>query len=968
MNNIFMENQDNENKNIYYNGVFDDLDLDDIHGIYSDNENKSNLNESQDINKLLANEEEIPYSPLMSEEPIHPSETKKLISDNINHIIKKEKIHEEIFTFKNQNNKSNNFNYDANDMNNIYQKLSSIKYHNADSNGINNIKNDIKDDNKNEVKNYIKDDDNKNIIKANVVNLEDLIEQRNSQILNKSVDIDGKKTKKLNNKNKNCKSYDKIDFQKLNQKGKVKKQINKSEKKNHNYTQKKPNNKIKLFENNSKDVVGFDNFVADKQKEKLFPQNRLNNNLHKNKKQNYKFNNNAPKQKEIISKNNQDNFNKRNINHNSLRNPKNTSKIPINFKKIKKEVNKSKDLDDNSSFLTDINIKDNSILSTKANHAKMRKLNTLRDFRKKEDHGVPYNVTEEEINLALKNKNIGKNIKNRFSSINNALFNFDNSKFMKYDTDQIRYELVKDYSNIHSNKDNSFLQRMQFDAVKRKNKENKLNELVENNKKKYKINEKERKKAFNRLMDDANRRLINRQEMIENEKYLLDFKNMMDNGKKYNGAEWSEIYKKRFKDYEDYKKKKIDIQRQNEKIKKMIEEEEEINMCQMKKIPESKIRENTQRLYEDAKKREIIKNKNLSSINSVKNYKINKKKNLYLDEFNDEEDASKYMKGFKGEDYSFVGEGKYNLNYNYNFNTNSNNSQINKYKNYFGVNNNLKDESCFNKSTDKKMNKKSNKMTVTEFNNMRFDTRNHAQKNNKKKKNMRVININDNNYNLNNLKGQLNDLNFNINNSNNLTNYYDFKKNKLQNGQFTMQNNNFSSPNSYENIKKDINYNNYNLNENNYNYNISNNNNIYNVNNNYNNIINIDNNDEDSNDNLNLNDIAEKILHTAAMNKINNTNINVNRNYNFNNLNDLNNLNSMDNGIRNQMKNKFENIKISVSNYLNNNNNERNNIIENRNINRDYIENNQNLGLNNPGTETNDIIQQFLSNQYECYN
>ena len=957
-----MENQNNENKNCYYNGIFDDIDLDDIYGINSDNENKSNLNESQDINKLLANEEVIPYSPLMSEEPIHPRETKKLISDNINHIIKKEKKHEEIFTFKNQTNKSNNFNYDANDMNNIYQKLSSIKYHNVDFNGINYIQTDKKDVNKNEVKNDIKDDNNKNVIKANVVNLEDLIEQRNNQILNKSVDIDAKKTKKLNNKNKNCKSYDKIDFgKKLNQKGKVKKQVNKSEKKSHNNTHKKPNNKIKLFENNSKDVVGFDNFIADKQKEKLFPQNRPNNNnLQKNKKQNYQFNNNAPKQKEIISKNNQDNFNKKNINHTSLKNAKNTSKIPNNYKKIKKEISKSKDLDDNSSFLTDINNKDNSIISTKTNHIKMRKPHTLRDFRKLEDHGVPYNVTEEEINLALKNKNIGQNIKNRFSTINNALFNFDNSKFMKYDTDQIRYELVKDYSNIHSNKDNSFLQRMQFDAVKRKNKENKLNELVENNKKKYKINEKERKKAFNRLMDDANRRLINRQEMIENEKYLLDFKNMMDNSKKYNGAEWSEIYKKRFKDYEDYKKKKIDIQRQNEKIKKMIEEEEEINMCQMKKIPESKIRENTQRLYEDAKKREIIKNKNLNSISSVKNYKINKKKNLFLDEFNDEEDASKYMKGYKGEEYSFIGEGKYNLNYNYNFNTNTNNSKLYKHKTYFGGNDNLKDECCYNKSTDKEINKKSNKMTVTEFNNMRFDTRNHTQKNHKKKKNMRVININDNIYNLNNLKGQINNLNYNINNRNNLTNYFDFKKNKLQNGQFTMQNNNFSSPISYEKIKNDINYNKYNLSQNN--YNISNNN-IYNDNNNYNNNIIIDNNDEDSNDNLNLNDIAEKMLHTAAIKKINN-NININRNNNFNNLKDLNNI---DNGIRNQMKEKFVNINISVSNYLNNNNNERSNIIENKNVNRNYIErNNQNIDYDNPSTEANDIIQQFLSNQYEC--
>ena len=47
-------------------------------------------------------------------------------------------------------------------------------------------------------------------------------------------------------------------------------------------------------------------------------------------------------------------------------------------------------------------------------------------------------------------------------------------------------------------------------------------------------------------------------------------KTYFDNSKKYSQDEWDKIYNKRFKLYEDIKKKKIDIQRQNEKIKKMI--------------------------------------------------------------------------------------------------------------------------------------------------------------------------------------------------------------------------------------------------------------------------------------------------------------------------------------------------------------------------------------------------------------
>ena len=75
--------------------------------------------------------------------------------------------------------------------------------------------------------------------------------------------------------------------------------------------------------------------------------------------------------------------------------------------------------------------------------------------------------------------------------------------------------------------------------------------------------------------------------------------------KKYNDEEWNKIYQKRFKDYEEYKKKRVEVEVQKKKIQKMIEEEEEINMCNVKKLPENKIKENTQRLYDEAKKIKI---------------------------------------------------------------------------------------------------------------------------------------------------------------------------------------------------------------------------------------------------------------------------------------------------------------------------------------------------------------------------
>ena len=85
------------------------------------------------------------------------------------------------------------------------------------------------------------------------------------------------------------------------------------------------------------------------------------------------------------------------------------------------------------------------------------------------------------------------------------------------------------------------MRRMLFDIFKRQTKEERLNKLIEKNK--VKISETDRIKTFNRLIEDANRR-------IEAQDQLDDLKNQIEpnnqNFKKYKEEEWEEIYEERY--------------------------------------------------------------------------------------------------------------------------------------------------------------------------------------------------------------------------------------------------------------------------------------------------------------------------------------------------------------------------------------------------------------------------------------
>lgn len=83
------------------------------------------------------------------------------------------------------------------------------------------------------------------------------------------------------------------------------------------------------------------------------------------------------------------------------------------------------------------------------------------------------------------------------------------------------------------------MKRMTFDVFKRQTKDERLDKLIEKNK--VKIEESERIKTFNRLIEDANRRL-EAQEKIEEIRNDL---NKPSNMKKVTEKEWEDVYLKR---------------------------------------------------------------------------------------------------------------------------------------------------------------------------------------------------------------------------------------------------------------------------------------------------------------------------------------------------------------------------------------------------------------------------------------
>lgn len=186
------------------------------------------------------------------------------------------------------------------------------------------------------------------------------------------------------------------------------------------------------------------------------------------------------------------------------------------------------------------------------------------------------------------------------------------SKFDNFDVQQLTYSIMKDYSQLRINKDENFMERMKFDIYKRQIKEDRINQLVDQNK--LKLDESERIKAFNRLIEDANRR-IEAQENLDKMKEKLEEDILAAPPKKYKNEEWKEIYNDRFNKYQEEHMKKKEEKVKEKQMKDRLKEEEEANLCKVKKAPQREIEESSKRLYGESIKRRLKIENNLSKVN-----------------------------------------------------------------------------------------------------------------------------------------------------------------------------------------------------------------------------------------------------------------------------------------------------------------------------------------------------------------
>ena len=354
--------------------------------------------------------------------------------------------------------------------------------------------------------------------------------------------------------------------------------------------------------------------------------------------------------------------------------------VPEEYKEQKLSINSNALKQDNNKISSGAN----KVFTSKPNINNINNISTNKKLHTENNQNKNNNITNNN-SITL----------SRVSKAKTSLSNFDNSKYENYNLEQMRYNFLKEYSNIHLDKSENFLKRMKFDICKRQMKEYKINELIEQNK--LRMDEEGRIEAFNRLISDANRRL-EAQENLENMKNKLSEDLINNEKKKYNDEIWNEIYKKRFKTYEEnVNKKKEDLikKKQNKKLK---EEIDTINLCKSKKKPQKLIDEASKRMYDEAIRRKIKMNDKLDRINKYNN---------------EIDDASKYTKKIKSESYTFIDDNNDNddfININNNINVTNNNNRLSYNDFYVGKKINNKDKI-----------KKTKGMSVAEFNNKRFE-------------------------------------------------------------------------------------------------------------------------------------------------------------------------------------------------------------------------------------------------------
>ena len=250
------------------------------------------------------------------------------------------------------------------------------------------------------------------------------------------------------------------------------------------------------------------------------------------------------------------------------------------------------------------------------------------DSKKEQQQKEKNNDEVTEIKPEEKKSNISKPTINNVSVNKTCSVNNNTSFYENFDIEQLTYSIMKNYSQLKISKEENFMERMKFDIYKRQIKEERVNKLVEQNK--IKIEEEERIKAFNRLIEDANRR-IEAQENLELMKNKLEEDLTKPPEKKYTPEEWENIYKERFMAFIEEVNRKNQERIKEKREMERKEEQEEIELCKVKKASQKEIDEASKRLYEEALKRQAKRKEKMrvNFDNSPAKYKINVNSGAY---------------------------------------------------------------------------------------------------------------------------------------------------------------------------------------------------------------------------------------------------------------------------------------------------------------------------------------------------
>ena len=242
-------------------------------------------------------------------------------------------------------------------------------------------------------------------------------------------------------------------------------------------------------------------------------------------------------------------------------------------KKKKKMSNK------NNNILINSNYKDKQNISLNSSYFKNYNKDIPTSINKIKNSLLEYSNKKLEKKSFKPNKS-AKNFNLIKQNINEKYEKFLKNKYNKYNTIDLVYKIENQYSKVQFNDEKDFIKRMDKYSYKNQLHEEKINEIVNNEK--PKLPEKKLIETFNRLIKDSNRRneLKQKKSKITSDDILMN--NIKDNlpksksTKPINNKQWNEIYEKRFKQKLDDYKNNLNKKKLENELKQKKNEENEI--------------------------------------------------------------------------------------------------------------------------------------------------------------------------------------------------------------------------------------------------------------------------------------------------------------------------------------------------------------------------------------------------------